>query len=506
MSDIGLAVMGGVSLAEVLIWLGPKTWRLRKPLAAFLAAALLAANLYLAFTQTMSWVLIVTVLSLYRLVNLRRVVTGRGQADYLYHTARRTSYWLIGLQLITVGLARLSSHFGWTAELWLAVTAGLQLTVALTALATVNVRLKHARPPAKIGSYSDHDLPSLTVALPARNETADLQACLEALVTSTYPKLEILVLDDCSQNKQTPEIIRSFAHAGVRFIAGKVPPSDWLAKNYAYHQLAQQANGEILLFCGVDTRFRPDSLKTIVSLLLQNRQAMISVMPSNDLPAGRRNPFSTIVQPARYAWELSLPQWLLRRPAVLSTCWLITAAALAKAGGFKAVSRGHLPESYFARRIRYDGSYGFLRSDERISLSSAKTPEAQRATAIRTRYPQLHRRIELAALVSLGELTALIGPLLIFALSLNRGWLWPASVSGLAELIQLIGFSQIMALTYRHWLWRGPWLQPFAVAYDIALLNYSMWKYEFSEVIWKGRNVCIPVMRLDKPKDAAAAT
>ncbi len=38
---------------------------------------------------------------------------------------------------------------------------------------------------------------------------------------------------------------------------------------------------------------------------------------------------------------------------------------------------------------------------------------------------------------------------------------------------------------------------PFAILADFALTNHSMYKYEFSTVDWKGRNVCLPVMRID---------
>jgi hypothetical protein len=34
------------------------------------------------------------------------------------------------------------------------------------------------------------------------------------------------------------------------------------------------------------------------------------------------------------------------------------------------------------------------------------------------------------------------------------------------------------------------------VAYDMAILHYSMWQYEFSEVDWKGRNICVPAMHV----------
>lgn len=57
-------------------------------------------------------------------------------------------------------------------------------------------------------------------------------------------------------------------------------------------------------------------------------------------------------------------------------------------------------------------------------------------------------------------------------------------------------YAKVMNLTYRTFLLRGFVLLPFAALYDIALLNYSMWQYEFHEVLWKGRNICMPVMRV----------
>ncbi len=45
--------------------------------------------------------------------------------------------------------------------------------------------------------------------------------------------------------------------------------------------------------------------------------------------------------------------------------------------------------------------------------------------------------------------------------------------------------------------WYGWLLMPVAFATDLALLHISFWKYEFSSIEWKGRNVCIPVMRME---------
>ena len=110
------------------------------------------------------------------------------------------------------------------------------------------------------------DTPTVSLCIPARNETHALADCLSSAVASDYPKLEIIVLDDCSQDK-TSQIIRSFAHDGVRFISGEVPSDGWLGKNNAYQALATQAKGEYLVFMSVDTRVEKKSISQLISYI-----------------------------------------------------------------------------------------------------------------------------------------------------------------------------------------------------------------------------------------------
>ncbi len=484
-----LALLAIVSLLEILTWALPLR-QLRKVWAMTIGIALAALSVALIAAHLAVWSLAVLFFSAYRIINLLRLVKGQTEPKYLSKVARQTSYWLIGCQLIVLGAARLAIP----AETWIYGLAVLQLSAAFVLSASTRRHLRTTRPPATTSQLTAHDLPALTVAIPARNESQDLTACLQSLVASDYRKLEILVLDDCSQNKRTADIIRSFAHTGVRFIAGQVPPGHWLAKNYAYQQLAEAANGEVLLFCGVDTRFQPQSLSLIVESLLTKKKSVISFIPRNALSAS--NLGSLFVQPSRYAWELALPRRWLNRPPVLSTCWLITKETLKSAGGFQAVARNISPESYFARYVLKKDGYSFLQSDPAIGLSSTKTFDEQRATAVRTRYPQLHRRPELAALLSLTEFATLVAPYVLLIVSAaNHQWLL-AGISLLASLELTSFYGRIVQLTYRKFLLRGLGLLPFAALYDIGLLNYSMWQYEFNEVIWKGRNICLPVMRI----------
>lgn len=490
-----LVSLAAVSAAELLLWT-PVLWSARKIFSRFLIVLLIVASGALIVERFNLLTVLLAFLSGYRCFNLARTAAGRIQPDYLFHASKMTSFWLIGSQLVLVAAAGLYHYQQANPMLLWYALAGFELVAAAVLLASTLRHLRTTKKPPLGIQDSGQELPSLTVAIPARNETTDLEECLQSLSASTYPKLEIIVLDDCSQNKRTPEIIRSFAHAGIQFIAGTTPSDSWLAKNHAYAQLAEAANGELLLFCGVDTRFEPDSLSVLVRTLLQKNKKMLSILPGNVRPKSS-DVISWIIQPNRYAWELGLPRRLLQRPPVLSTCWLITREALQAAGGFQAVRRKGVPESYFARTIAgAEDGYSFLQSDKDIGLSSRKLPEEQKATAIRTRYLQLHRRPELVALIGLLEFTALSLPLVLFLAALANGEWALAAMAGSSLLITMVAYGKIVNLTYRGFTLKGVWLSPIAALYDIGLLNYSMWLYEFREVLWKGRNVCIPVMRV----------
>jgi hypothetical protein len=490
-----LISLGVVSGLEFVIGIGP-LWRWRKLLAGGLIMSLSVITGLIIGARLNGWTVLLALLNLYRLVNLLRLIEGRMQADYLYHAVRRTSIWLISLQLIlgaawTVGQQLHYSGLTW----WYVLAAGQILVVAWLLRSTMQTK-KLAQPAADLANYADRDLPSLTVAIPARNETEDLEACLQSLVGSSYPKLEIIVLDDCSQNKRTPEIIRGFAHDGVRFIAGETPPKQWLAKNYAYAQLAEAANGEVLLFCGVATRFEPDSLKHIVTTMLSQKKVMLSIMPRNVRLAGR-NPVGFLLQTNRYLWELAHPLARTRRPPVLSTCWVVQRSFLKDSGGFEAVRHGVLHERYFAKRAAvHEAGYQFLCSDTALGVSCQKQLAEQQATAVRTRYPQLHRRPEFVAAVSLIEFGVLVWPFIIVVVALIvQGWLL-AVLAASSFVLSSYLYATVFSLTYRQSLRWGWCLLLPAALYDIGLLNYSLWRYEFQEVIWKDRNVCVPVMQV----------
>lgn len=466
-------------------------WQMRVVIIIILAFAVPSTSVMLLQEHPNLIAIGLAVLSLGRLLNLFRVAQARMHEEYLRNTAARTSKFLGLSQVVLVIFLIVSVPKIFEFSDLPLILAIMQLAFAVSVLAVTTYNLHKTRYIQGNAFYADRELPTVSLLIPARNETIQLEECLRSALASDYSKLEIIVLDDCSQMK-TSDIIKSFAHQGVRFIRGDEPNERWLAKNQAYDKLQNVASGNLLLFCGVDVRFGPHAIKALVTELLNRDKQMISILPHR-LSGSIAGAF---IQPMRYWWELALPRKLVNRPPVLSTAWLIRAKTLEKLGGFPAVSHSIIPEGFFARELVKSNNYSFIRANDTLDIQTRKSFEDQRATALRTRYPQLRRRPENVILMVVAELTLLLGPFIGVLYSLlikNEAVL----VISLASTICLVATHVlIVQLTSPANTAVAIFNLPVEVLTEVIVALMSMVKYEFGKVDWKDRNVCIPVMHV----------
>jgi hypothetical protein len=430
------------------------------------------------------------IVGLFRMLNMMRFGYGRMHESYLYRVTRQTTWCLWATQLaiaaLTVGIRQLHLHTSFTA-----ILVGLiQLAVITVGLWSIIKNLAASRA-SQVMPLTDKQLPSLTVAIPARNETQDLADCLSSFVASDYQKLEILVLDDCSQDK-TSDVIKGFAHDGVRFVRGDEPGDTWLAKNAAYEKLAHEASSQLILFCGVDVRVKPDTLRNLVSYMNQTNSSMLSLLPLRQ--NGSKS--TATVQQVRYLWELALPRFMTQRPPVLSTLWLIDRGALKKLGGLGAVRRAIVPEGFFARELGKQNKYHFVRANSQLAVFSTKQAKEQRRSALRVRYPQLHRRPEVAMAVIAAELLGIVGVLPLLFIAVHWHYSAVVAVTAISLVLQVVCLL-VLAQAYSSNLVISVAQGILAVPFDIVLIIKSMYCYEFNEVYWKQRNVCLPVMHVE---------
>ncbi|HTQ63126.1 MAG TPA: glycosyltransferase [Candidatus Solibacter sp.] len=117
------------------------------------------------------------------------------------------------------------------------------------------------------GPARDENCPSISLLFAARDEEEKLPAALATLAELDYPKLEIIAVDDRSQDA-TGRILDEFAAAHPRFRAVHVGelPSGWLGKPHALQKAYEVSNGEWFLFTDADVRFRRDALRRAVTL------------------------------------------------------------------------------------------------------------------------------------------------------------------------------------------------------------------------------------------------
>lgn len=119
-------------------------------------------------------------------------------------------------------------------------------------------------PKTPIGTSTD---PRVSVIVPARNEAVNIVACVESLTALDYADLEIIVVDDRSED-DTGALARSVAPGGARevtVVEGAPLPDGWLGKPWACAQGASRATGDLLLFTDADTTHGPALLARAVA-------------------------------------------------------------------------------------------------------------------------------------------------------------------------------------------------------------------------------------------------
>ncbi len=150
----------------------------------------------------------------------------------------------------------------------LTVFLGILLLIAMSNLGALRRLRKDAAPSAT---------PRVSILIPTRNEEETVAAAVRSLLAQDYPDFEVLVLDDNSTDGTEKQLAALAAEdPRLRVLKGAPLPEGWLGKHWACHQLAQAADGDLLLFTDADTRHRPETLRAAVAELLDRRADLLT--------------------------------------------------------------------------------------------------------------------------------------------------------------------------------------------------------------------------------------
>lgn len=215
--------------------------------------------------------------------------------------------------------------------------------------------------------------PLVSVVVPARNEAHNIEACLRSILSTTFPSIEVIAVDDHSADG-TGEIARRVAASDRRLTVIDAPPlpDGWFGKQWACHSAVQRARGQILLFTDADTRHTPELIPRAVGALHARGADLLSVMGAQELGGF----WERLLQPqvfsfilARYGSTEAMSQ--SNRPVdkiANGQFFLVKRALYDKAGGHEAV-RDHVAEDLrMAQEVcRASGAVHFVEGREFLS-------------------------------------------------------------------------------------------------------------------------------------------
>lgn len=123
----------------------------------------------------------------------------------------------------------------------------------------------------------------VSVLIPARNEESSIGGALASILQSTHPELEIVVMDDASEDG-TARIVQQVAATDprVRLIPSQGLPEGWNGKQNACWALANQARFDNLLFLDADVRLSRDALTRIVAEMQYRQAPLVSGFPRQE--------------------------------------------------------------------------------------------------------------------------------------------------------------------------------------------------------------------------------
>jgi chlorobactene glucosyltransferase len=124
------------------------------------------------------------------------------------------------------------------------------------------------------------DPPLVSVVVPARDEADNIETSVRALLRSDYPRLEVVVVDDRSED-DTFGIVSRLAAEDPRITVSRVEelPAGWTGKTHAMYLAARRAAGEILLFTDADTELGRCTVSLALDFLEENDLDMLSMLP-----------------------------------------------------------------------------------------------------------------------------------------------------------------------------------------------------------------------------------
>jgi chlorobactene glucosyltransferase len=120
----------------------------------------------------------------------------------------------------------------------------------------------------------------ISVIVPAHNEEAAIEGCLRSVLAQDYPRFELILVDDRSEDG-TRAIADALAaeHDNLTVVSSTELPPGWTGKCHAINVGTKHARGEWLAFLDADSQLHPCALTQCYHRAVTTGVNMVSLTP-----------------------------------------------------------------------------------------------------------------------------------------------------------------------------------------------------------------------------------
>lgn len=342
------------------------------------------------------------------------------------------------------------------------------------------------------------DPPLISILIPARNEERGIGRCVRAALAQSYPRIEVIVVDDGSTDR-TGAILSGIADRRLRVLAGRPLPAGWVGKCNACQQLGERAAGEWLLFLDADTVAGPDLAAALLSGAAGRGLDLLTIFPFLELGTFWERlilpPFLALIQ-ALFPYErMERPDVRPDQVVANGQCIFVRRAIYERVGGHGAVRNEVLEDVRLAQAIcAAGGRVGVAEGMDQLRVRMYTSGREVAAGLMKNAAAGYRSGGGRSAWAMLGLALTTFGPLWLLALGAlglvlgDVGLAWSGLLGG--------GLSLLAALALRGALYRQLYRQPaaYGLLWPLGLAGYmliagvGLWRVRSGRgVTWKGR-------------------
>jgi len=327
--------------------------------------------------------------------------------------------------------------------------------------------------------------PLVSILIPMRNEARRIGETVRSLLAQTYPCFEIILVDDQSEDGSA-QAAQAVAQGDPRLkiIPGAPLPAGWLGKNWACHQAAQHAHGELLLFSDADVRWHPQALSALVGQAQRSRADLLTCWPTQETRTwGERLTVPLMAFTILGYLPVLAVHYLPFRvfAAAMGQCLLFRRAAYEQIGGHAAVRSRVVEDMAFAYaikaarlRLRACDANGLLQTRMYANWQEARQGFAKNILAGHG------NSVWFLLFSALFHWWLFIVP---WVLALTQRS-WPAVLFGMVGVL-----TRMLTAVISRQRARDALLLPLSVVLMTLIAAQSLWQHWQGQSVWKGRRI-----------------